>query len=413
MYTKSELGGRNGLTRIISVVMIIACVITLFSPWVHVGLRTNDGGMVDINTILKWIDGSSIDDIVKEVVNSDITDYFYNEVVPQTARKDLGAAKKAVTKIAKAVKDSKLSPVETATVCTKILKVQSFFSKYDDGDILGDATTVVRISGIVLWGLIWAFAVLGLYCIFAALSDRKVPLIPTMCVYYLLFAIYLVLSVYVNLEMKDSLGDGFMLDIMGIKSTSILHIQFAPILGCILLVAVFVISKLLPAGAGTAGMARIEGSIGELGKKMMWKCSCGATNPSSSKFCPRCGKSRPADSKPIDMKADVVDRLVWTCACGSINPKRSAFCPKCGTMRPVSVTAPETPVSPAPPATSRCKMCGRSVAEGRTLCRECRSKMVERPPISPDVPGEKPTHEAGVTGESRVKKTLRPPTTLD
>ena len=121
MYTKSELGGRNGISRIISVVIIIACVVTLFSPWVHVGLRTNDGGMVDINTILKWIDGSSINDIVNEVVNSDITDYFYNEVVPQTARKDLSAVKKAVTKIAKAVKDSKLSPVETATVCTHIL----------------------------------------------------------------------------------------------------------------------------------------------------------------------------------------------------------------------------------------------------------------------------------------------------
>ena len=144
MYTKSELGGRNGISRIISVVIIIACVVTLFSPWVHVGLRTNDGGMVDINTILKWIDGSSINDIVNEVVNSDITDYFYNEVVPQTARKDLSAAKKTVTKIAKAVKDSKLSPVETAAVCTNILKVQSFYSKYDDGDILGDATTAVR-----------------------------------------------------------------------------------------------------------------------------------------------------------------------------------------------------------------------------------------------------------------------------
>ena len=411
MYTKSELGGRNGISRIISVVIIIACVITLFSPWVHIGLRTNDGGMVDLNTILEWIDGSSVDDIVNEVVNSDITDYFYNEIVPQTARKDLSAVKKAVTKIATAVKDSKLSPVETATVCTKILRVQSFFTKYDEGDILGDATTVVRISGIVLWGFIWAFVALSLYCVFAVLTDRKAPLIPTMCIYCFLFAIYFVLSVYVNLEMKDGLDDGFMLEIMGIKSTSVLHIQFAPVLGCILLAAVFIISRVLPAGKGKSDIAIIEESIGELGKKVMWKCSCGTTNPSSSKFCPRCGKSRPADSKPIDMKADVVDRLVWTCTCGSINPKRSAFCPKCGAMRPASATTPATP--PVSPATSRCKMCGRSVAEGRTLCRECRAKTVERPPISPEPTVEKPIHNDGVTGESRVKKALRPPTTLD
>lgn len=413
MYTKSELGGRNGISQIISVVIIIACVITLFSPWVHVGLRTNDGGMVDINTILKWIDGSSINDIVNEVVNSDITDYFYNEVVPQTARKDLSAVKKAVTKIAKAVKDSKLSPVETATVCTNILKVQSFFSKYDDGDVLGDATTVVRISGIVLLGLIWVFAVLSLYCIFANFTDRKIPLIPMMCVYYLLFAIYLVLSVYVNSAMKDGLDDGFMLDLMGVKSTSILHIQFAPILGSILLAANIVINKFLTAEMGkTASMGKYGKSIGDFGKKMMWKCGCGATNPSSSKFCPKCGKSRPADIKPIDIKADVVDKLVWTCSCGSVNSMKSAFCPKCGTMRPASAVAPKPPAPTPPAAASRCKMCGRSIAEGRTLCRECRSRTAAESPSTPAHPTEKPVQTPDA-GKPRTGKSLKPPTTLD
>lgn len=413
MYTKSELGGRNYITRIISVVIVIACVITLFSPWVHLGLRMNDGRMVDLNTILKWIEGSSVDEIVRDVVNSDITDYVYDGVISKTARKDLSSVKKAVTKIGQAVKDSKLSPIETATVCTKILKVQSFSSKYNDSDILGDAATVVRISGIALWGLIWAFAALGLYCVFSSLTGKKMPLIPMMCIYYLLFAIYIAISVYVNLGMKDSLDDGFMLDLMGVKSTSVLHIQFAPILGSILLAANLVINKFLPAGMGeTASMEKYRKSIGDFGKKMMWKCSCGATNPSSSKFCPKCGKSRPANIKPIDIKTDVVDKLVWTCSCGSVNPLKSAFCPKCGTMRPSSAVAPKPPVPTPPAAASRCRICGRPIAEGRTLCRECRSRTAAEYSSTPAHPAEKPVQTSDA-GKPRTGKSLKPPTTLD
>ena len=51
-----------------------------------------------------------------------------------------------------------------------------------------------------------------------------------------------------------------------------------------------------------------------------WVCSCGAT--ATGKFCPECGKPKPA--------ADG-----WTCSCGAVN--KGKFCAECGAKRPAGI----------------------------------------------------------------------------
>lgn len=51
-----------------------------------------------------------------------------------------------------------------------------------------------------------------------------------------------------------------------------------------------------------------------------WMCSCGAT--ATGKFCPECGKPKPA--------ADG-----WTCSCGAVN--KGKFCAECGAKKPAGV----------------------------------------------------------------------------
>ena len=49
-----------------------------------------------------------------------------------------------------------------------------------------------------------------------------------------------------------------------------------------------------------------------------WQCSCGATV--TGKFCPECGKPRPAAAEG------------WKCSCGAVN--KGKFCSECGKPRP-------------------------------------------------------------------------------
>ena len=51
-----------------------------------------------------------------------------------------------------------------------------------------------------------------------------------------------------------------------------------------------------------------------------WVCSCGAT--ATGKFCPECGKPKPA--------ADG-----WTCSCGAVN--KGKFCAECGANKPAGI----------------------------------------------------------------------------
>ena len=472
MYTDKSAGKGIGLKQIVSIAVIAICMLTMILPWVHIGIRTIDGDMLDINTLIYEVSSySNIDDLIRSVRKIDISDYLYSDEITARARKECRSMQNAVVNSAKALSDSKLTPAETASVCTNLAKVQGFLVKYDEDEAMGLSKWTFLLAGAVQWLLILAFVALGVYCIYADLTGRKSPFLGAMGVYLILFLLYLVFTIYVNAKIKENVGD--MLSWM-VKSPSILHLQFAPILGSILMIGNFVFWKLNADGSLGAGIETIS-------KKMVWKCVCGATNPSSCRFCPKCGSERPADFTPVDFKADVVDRLVWTCSCGSTNSKKNAFCPKCGAKQPVDIAAPtpaytpdpaytprpartpdpaytprpaRTPDSvytpdpaytprpartpdpaytprpartPAPayapdptPAVSYCKKCGKPIAYGTKLCRECRAALEAAKRASDSTPPRYSSDEtiaerkAGTSAEApRIKKNFKTPTSLD
>ena len=494
MYTDKSAGKGIGLKQIVSIAVIAICMLTMILPWVHIGIRTIEGEMLDLNTVLDELISSDLDDIVAAARKLDVSYYLYDEDVSASSYKELNSVKKAIVNAVKAVRDSKLTPTEAAGFCTNLAKLQDFLLKYATSDAFDISKSTLLLAGVAQWLLILTFVALGAYCIYAELTSKKAPFVGAMCVYLILFLLYLIITIYANLAIKKDFADvdtdsfSFLLPSIyrRVENPSILRIQFAPILGSILMIGNFVFWKLNADGSLGAGIETIS-------KKMVWKCACGATNPSSCRFCPKCGSERPADFTPVDFKADVVDRLVWTCSCGSTNSKKNAFCPKCGAKRPVDIAAPtpaytpdpaytprpartpdpaytprpartpdpaytprpaRTPDSvytpdpaytprpartpdpaytprpartPAPayapdptPAVSYCKKCGKPIAYGTKLCRECRAALEAAKRASDSTPPRYSSDEtiaerkAGTSAEApRIKKNFKTPTSLD
>lgn len=76
----------------------------------------------------------------------------------------------------------------------------------------------------------------------------------------------------------------------------------------------------MAAGAGGMGGMNAQNlfAMGQQARPDSWQCSCGATV--TGKFCPECGKPRPAAAEG------------WTCSCGAVN--KGKFCSECGKPKP-------------------------------------------------------------------------------
>lgn len=451
MYTDKSAGKGIGLKQIVSIAVIAVCILTMLLPWVYVGMKSTDGDNWDMNSLLEDFTDLDVEDYLDILTDND---YLFDALSPATARKEIKVARNAITGIANAIKDSKLSSVEMASIFTNLAILQNFFMKYDDDYAFSISKNTFLSIGAVQWLIILAFVVLGAYCIFADLTGRKSPFLAAMCVYLVLFLLYALVAIYGNSVAKKHLGDSILLEFAGIRNPSFLYIQFAPILGSILIIGNFVFWKVNPTGS----LSMVSTGIETISKNSVWRCACGATNPSSSRFCPRCGKERPADFSTMDSRA--ADRPGWTCSCGSTNSKKSAFCPKCGAKRPTDIAAPKpaytadsaytsesayaprsayTPDSAyapkpartpdpahspdsayAPPAVSYCKRCGKPIAYGTKLCRECRAALEAAKRASTSAPPRYASDEtiaerkAGTSAETpRIKKTFKTPTSLD
>ena len=463
MYTDKGAEKGIGLKQIVSIAVIAVCMLTMILPWVYVGMKSTDGDNWDMNSLLEEFTDLDVDYYLDIITNSNITDYLLESLSPAAARKEIKSARNAVTGVANAVKDSKLTPAETASIFTNLAKLQSFFTKYDDDYAFDFSKNTFLLIGVVQWLIILAFIILGAYCIYADLTGRKSPFLGAMCVYLVLFSLYAIVAIYGNTMAKKNLGDSFILDLAGIRSPSFLYIQFAPIFGSILMIGNFVFWKVNPTGS----LSMVSTGIETISKKTVWRCACGATNLSSNRFCPRCGKERPADFSTMDSRA--AGRSGWTCSCGSTNSEKSAFCPKCGAKRPVDIAAPTPAYTPDPaytprpartpdpvytpdpaytprpartpdpaytqrpartpapayapdsaPAISYCKKCGKPIAYGTKLCRECRAALEAAKRASEPTPPRYSSDEtiaerkAGTSAEApRIKKNFKTPTSLD
>lgn len=104
----------------------------------------------------------------------------------------------------------------------------------------------------------------------------------------------------------------------------------------------------MAAGAGGMGGMSAQNlfAMGQQARPDSWTCSCGATV--TGKFCPECGKPRPAAAEG------------WTCSCGAVNKGR--FCSECGKPKPAA--APKY----------QCDKCGwepEDPAHPPKFCPEC------------------------------------------
>lgn len=419
--------------RIIAIAAILVAMLSLVLPWLHIGIYSEQMGMVDVNSVLELVEGLNLEDLAEEFEEEEDR-LTAMDTVASSVSKDYKAAKKAIVKVAAALKDSKLSAVETASLCGSMAKFIRLFGKLDPSglpDALSKSVTLLNVVSMGLWALVLAFLGLGAFCIYAALTGRKVRTIAPACVYFVMFVLYVGFTILVNQQMKEAFSGNYLMELAGFRDYSILRIRFAPILGCLVLAGSIAAGFLLPDQSGSIVMGKVNGGIVSIGRRAVWNCSCGSANPAATRFCPKCGQGRPEESASMAARAAAARNPVWRCACGSVNPEKFGFCAKCGAMRPRESAPAPAPVKTAPApmpeerTVPRCRLCGATAEPGKTICRSCwtkkRAEMEAASRVS-DASSSRVMHSRRVPSEAapepgteapRVKKGLKPPTTFD
>lgn len=297
---------RINAKKILAIAVSLVCIFTLVQPWLHIGIRSSSGRMMDINSVFEMFDGDGLEDTVEYFLDdfrSAAQDYRYGDV-----SQELKNGQKAVIKIGKALRDSKLSPTETATVFTGIADVACALESIGDVSDMERLENTCTVAGLVLWLLILTVAAFSLYNIYAELFHKKKHNRLCTVLYVLLVLLYLAVTVLVNSYIKSETDDSFLLELAGISDPSPLHMQVFPYIGLLCLIANWWLGKRLPEKAVEVPLpsrAEIYAAGVKAKNKLIWTCDCGAINQNSATYCPKCGGRRPTATEAPAKKPSI------------------------------------------------------------------------------------------------------------
>lgn len=331
------------LMTTIAVLTCIVCVVTLFSPWIHIGLPMENGRYLDANRAMDDLLDVSVEDILEELDDLGLDDFEY--LSPKEAKKQIRTTKKAVTEMVEILEDSKLTPAETASLCSNVRKLCDCLVELDIASKEDIPTLVLTVSSVLLWVFLAAIVLSSVYGIYAALTGKKQLTLLTTILYGLLFLAFAALTITVNLKAEEVLEELWYLSHFDFTSLSVLRLRAAPFLGFVLLIASLILQAKVPAFSGKLAVSAMSHNAGA---GLFWTCSCGATNRNSAAFCPKCGSVKVVAPRPVPEASH------WLCVCGNQNSRKVDFCPRCGSPRPVR-PAPVQPVvsvravDPVPP----------------------------------------------------------------
>lgn len=314
-YRPNVNAGSMNLTQIIAIVLLAAILITLFTPWIYIGIKAN-GKNYDLSRLLRASYIDSVSSLVDELVG--YSDYGSN------SSKVKFAAKMGV-RLGKKLQDSKLSMAELPGALFNITCIMA--AAEADGTFLMALCTLIFA---VLFFATLYFIGMGLW---RAIKYKKPVGDKPLVVYAVTAGTVILITLILNAVVKKKIEDSFLAyAFYAIDSTnySILHLRFMPFFGLILAAAL----KFGPRYAGRIDLSKanlpkvnmsnikvpnvpVKGIVQSAENRVGWKCECGSFNLYKAQFCPKCGRKRP--------NASVCP------ACGAQLKKGSQFCHVCGT----------------------------------------------------------------------------------
>lgn len=322
------------LMTVIAVLTCIVCVVTLFSPWIHIGLPMEDGRYLDVNRVMDDLLDISADDLLKDLDKLELDDFEY--LSPKAAKKQIRTTKKAVAEMVEILEDSKLTPAETASLSSNVKKLCDCLVELDTVSKEDIPTLGLTLASVLLWVLIVAVVATSVYGIYGALTGKKRLTLLCTILYGVIFLAFIALTIATNRKMEELLEELWYLSYFDFTSLSILRLRVAPFLGFVLLIGSVILQAQVPAIAEK--MAGSAGTGSSAKDMLFWTCSCGASNRNAAEFCPKCGKAKVIVPRPMPEPSH------WFCMCGAKNSRKNPFCPQCGAPRPVTAVRPMQPV---------------------------------------------------------------------